>query len=71
MNNELADDDRFCVDGTTEDGTLQGDGERAPFFVFSPPLQRNVAGPYPTRQIAEVAVETLERGEIAYPCLER
>ncbi len=42
--------DSLCVDGTDEGGNLAGDGEKAPFYVFDPNLQNNVAGPFKTRR---------------------
>jgi len=50
---------QLIVDGTAEDGTFQGDGESAPFAVFSPELQRNVAGPFATRAQAQATADAL------------
>ncbi len=45
--------DPICVDGETQadgNGTLQGDGQFPPFYVFDPNKQANVAGPFKTRK---------------------
>ena len=53
---------RLCVDGTHPDGTLQGDGEDAPFYVFDIAAQDWPAGPFDTRAMAEEAMRAMQRG---------
>lgn len=44
----------LCVDGINEnDKTFQGDGTLPPFVVFDKISQKNIAGPFETRQEAE------------------
>ena len=47
---------RYVVDGTSEDGTFQGDGENAPFVIFDVNEQTNWPGEYVTREKAEEAL---------------
>lgn len=44
---------RFVIDGESEDGTLQGDGDSSPFFVFDIQNQNYVSGPFETKRQAE------------------
>jgi hypothetical protein len=49
------------VDGTHEkDGTLQGDGTLAPFWIFDDNKQENIAGPFDTRVEAEAEMTDLD-----------
>lgn len=50
--------ERVHIDGTMPDDTLQPDDEAvAPFFVFDPNLQKNVAGPFGTRSEAQMVAD--------------
>lgn len=52
--------DRFCVDGTMEDGTtLQGDAQNAPFKIFDILKQRHINTIYQTRVHAEAVCRVL------------
>lgn len=53
-------DSPLVTDGTDSSGFLAGDGELAPFYVFDPIKQSNVAGPFKTRAEADA-----ERAKIA------
>lgn len=50
---------RFVIDGTSEDGSYQGDATRGPWVVFCPNEQRNVAGPFDKRRDAIKAAKSL------------
>ena len=58
---DLADDDDgfLVVDGHDDAGNLAGDGQIAPFYVFSPAKQDNVAGPFDSREEAAQAMEAM------------
>lgn len=43
----------LVVDGVDEAGCLAGDGNRAPFVVFSVDRQRSIAGPFASRALAD------------------
>ena len=43
----------LVVDGLGEDGNFAGDGERAPFVVFDVERQKNIAGPFASRELAD------------------
>ena len=45
----------LIIDGTCDDGTQQGDGANAPWFVFDQNNQCNVAGPFRFRFHARLA----------------
>lgn len=46
-------DSPLVTDGTDSNGDLAGDGKLAPFYVFDPIKQDNVAGPFETRAEAD------------------
>ena len=52
----------IVIDGTGEDGSMMGDGEKPPFALFSPNRQENVGGPYATREHADAALEAIRQG---------
>lgn len=47
---------RYCVDGVHPNGTIQGDGEGAPFQIFDTHEQTYVPGIYGTRADAETVI---------------
>ncbi|QBQ74407.1 hypothetical protein BcepSauron_027 [Burkholderia phage BcepSauron] len=51
-----ADGNCLVIDGTADDGTLQGDGRDAPFYVFDVTAQRNIAGPFQTMDSARTGL---------------
>jgi hypothetical protein len=56
---------RLVVDGTDEYGNYAGDAQNAPFVVFDIERQENIAGPFPTRERAEQALEFIKRNALA------
>lgn len=53
---------RYCVDGEAEDGTLQGDGQGAPFRIFDIEAQDHLPGVYADRATPEQAAAILNAG---------
>lgn len=56
----------YIVDGCeceSEDSCLAGDGQYPPFYVFSPRLQANVAGPFESRDQANEWIASNKRPE--------
>lgn len=50
---------RYVIDGTDEYGNYAGDAKRGPFVVFDIEAQENVAGPFPFRWMAAMALRLL------------
>jgi hypothetical protein len=54
---------QLTIDGTLDDGSLDGGAEQGPWYVFDVDQQTWIAGPYSHRAEARLALQAVRRGD--------